>query len=93
MQIYVIRHCEATGQSEEAPLSDRGVQQAALLANFLKTLELIELSAVLICVLNCFAIQVVAECVQSLVEPLCRSCIAESIQSELYADGRVPAHS
>lgn len=36
MQIYVIRHCEATGQSEDAPLTAKGFEQAELLANFLK---------------------------------------------------------
>lgn len=36
MQIYVIRHCEATGQSEDAPLTAKGFQQAELLANFLQ---------------------------------------------------------
>lgn len=36
MQIYVIRHCEATGQSEDAPLTTKGFEQAELLANFLQ---------------------------------------------------------
>jgi 2,3-bisphosphoglycerate-dependent phosphoglycerate mutase len=36
MEIHVIRHCEATGQSEDAPLTARGFEQAELLANFLE---------------------------------------------------------
>jgi len=35
MQIYVIRHCKATGQSEDAPLTDQGFEQAEALAHFL----------------------------------------------------------
>ncbi|MFB5192826.1 histidine phosphatase family protein [Alicyclobacillus fastidiosus] len=35
MQIYVIRHCEATGQSEDAPLTTKGFVQAEGLAEFL----------------------------------------------------------
>lgn len=33
-KIYVIRHCEAEGQSSEAQLTERGVRQAADLAEF-----------------------------------------------------------
>ncbi|MCY0877037.1 MAG: phosphoglycerate mutase family protein [Firmicutes bacterium] len=36
MQIYVIRHCEAAGQSEDAPLTAKGFEQAELLATFLQ---------------------------------------------------------
>lgn len=35
MKIYVIRHCKATGQSENAPLTDQGFEQAKSLAHFL----------------------------------------------------------
>lgn len=40
MQIYVIRHCEATGQSEDAPLTSRGFDQAESLADFLVNTEI-----------------------------------------------------
>lgn len=39
MQIYVIRHCEATGQAEDAPLTERGFAQAEALAEFLHTTD------------------------------------------------------
>ncbi|MGM0904705.1 MAG: histidine phosphatase family protein [Bacillota bacterium] len=38
-QIYVIRHCEAEGQPPEAPLTDKGAQQAFVLAEFLSNIE------------------------------------------------------
>lgn len=38
MQIYVIRHCEAAGQLEDAPLTAKGFEQAELLVNFLQDL-------------------------------------------------------
>lgn len=40
MKIYVVRHCEATGQSEDAPLTARGLEQAKSLADFLATTEI-----------------------------------------------------
>lgn len=39
MQIFVIRHCEATGQSQDAPLTAKGFEQAALLAEYLQDKE------------------------------------------------------
>lgn len=36
MQIYVIRHCEATGQSKDAPLTQKGFEQTQLLAIYLQ---------------------------------------------------------
>lgn len=39
MRFYVIRHCEATGQAEDAPLTSKGFAQADLLANFLQNIE------------------------------------------------------
>lgn len=33
--IYIIRHCEATGQSAESPLSEKGFTQAENLSHFL----------------------------------------------------------
>ncbi|GMA61049.1 phosphoglycerate mutase family protein [Alicyclobacillus fastidiosus] len=36
MQMYVIRHCEATGQSKDAPLTAKGFAQAELLADYLQ---------------------------------------------------------
>ena len=35
MNIYVIRHCEAVGQSAESPLTKKGFEQAEKLADFL----------------------------------------------------------
>ncbi|MFS0861177.1 histidine phosphatase family protein [Fredinandcohnia sp. 179-A 10B2 NHS] len=34
-KIYVVRHCEAIGQAPEAPLTEKGTQQAIQLADFL----------------------------------------------------------
>jgi 2,3-bisphosphoglycerate-dependent phosphoglycerate mutase len=36
MQMYVIRHCEATGQAKDAPLTVTGFEQAKLLADCLQ---------------------------------------------------------
>lgn len=40
MQLYVIRHCEATGQSPDAPLTAKGFEQAELLSQFLKNMRI-----------------------------------------------------
>ena len=37
--IYIIRHCEATGQLAEAPLTEKGFRQASALANFLSGIK------------------------------------------------------
>lgn len=42
-KIYLIRHCEAEGQSFEAQLTDRGFKQAVELADFFLILKLIVL--------------------------------------------------
>lgn len=34
--LYLVRHCQATGQEPDAPLTARGEQQSAQLANFLQ---------------------------------------------------------
>ncbi|MGG3561916.1 histidine phosphatase family protein [Neobacillus rhizosphaerae] len=39
-RIYVVRHCEAEGQPREARLTDKGVQQAAELAEFFSKIEI-----------------------------------------------------
>jgi 2,3-bisphosphoglycerate-dependent phosphoglycerate mutase len=39
-RIYVVRHCEAEGQPREACLTDKGVQQAAELAEFFSKIEI-----------------------------------------------------
>lgn len=41
--IYVIRHCEAKGQSPDASLTEQGFHQAEVLAEFLLTKKLNEL--------------------------------------------------
>lgn len=33
-KIYIVRHCEATGQAPESPLTDKGFKQAQYLAEF-----------------------------------------------------------
>lgn len=33
--LYLVRHCQATGQEPDAPLTERGKQQAIVLANWL----------------------------------------------------------
>ena len=38
--IYIIRHCEATGQSAKAPLTEKGFKQASVLANFISGLKI-----------------------------------------------------
>ncbi|REB07275.1 histidine phosphatase family protein [Sporosarcina sp. BI001-red] len=38
-KLYVIRHCEAQGQEAEAPLTELGMQQADMLAEFLSTIH------------------------------------------------------
>ena len=38
-KIYVIRHCEAEGQSPEAQLTDRGLEQALDLSEFFPILK------------------------------------------------------
>jgi len=40
MNIYVIRHCEATGQSEDAPLTARGIKQAESLVDSLLSADI-----------------------------------------------------
>lgn len=40
MNIYVIRHAEATGQSEDAPLTARGPEQAERLAETLRNMNI-----------------------------------------------------
>lgn len=37
--IYIVRHCEAEGQSPPAPLTERGVVQAQELADFLEDVQ------------------------------------------------------
>ncbi|MEO2078549.1 MAG: histidine phosphatase family protein [Bacillus sp. (in: firmicutes)] len=39
-KIFVVRHCEAEGQPREARLTDKGVQQAAELAEFFSTISI-----------------------------------------------------
>jgi 2,3-bisphosphoglycerate-dependent phosphoglycerate mutase len=39
-QIFLIRHCEAEGQSPEAPLTDKGLKQALDLSEFLSNIEI-----------------------------------------------------
>jgi len=39
-KIYVIRHCEADGQSPEAQLTDRGLEQALDLSEFFSNIEI-----------------------------------------------------
>jgi 2,3-bisphosphoglycerate-dependent phosphoglycerate mutase len=39
-KIFVVRHCEAEGQPSEARLTDKGVQQAAELAEFFSTISI-----------------------------------------------------
>lgn len=39
-KIYVIRHCEAEGQSKEAQLTENGIQQAANLAGFFEEVKI-----------------------------------------------------
>lgn len=34
LTIYLVRHCEAEGQAANAPLTERGHQQAKILRNF-----------------------------------------------------------
>lgn len=41
--IYVIRHCEAKGQSPDASLTEQGFLQAEVLAEFFADKKLIEL--------------------------------------------------
>ena len=38
-KLYIVRHCEATGQAPEAPLTVQGTQQAQQLAEFFSTLK------------------------------------------------------
>lgn len=51
-RIYVIRHCEAQGQSSNAPLTERGQEQAKRLATFFILITSTELFRVLIYVLS-----------------------------------------
>ncbi|MFD1851747.1 histidine phosphatase family protein [Oceanobacillus bengalensis] len=37
--IYIIRHCEAEGQSSDSPLTERGIKQANELSNFLSDIK------------------------------------------------------
>ncbi|MEH7073071.1 histidine phosphatase family protein [Neobacillus drentensis] len=39
-KIYVIRHCEADGQSSEALLTEKGIRQAAVLAEFFANVKM-----------------------------------------------------
>ncbi|MFJ7669188.1 histidine phosphatase family protein [Lysinibacillus sp. NPDC097195] len=39
-RIYIVRHCEAQGQSLHAPLTDNGLKQAAYLAEFFQTMQI-----------------------------------------------------
>lgn len=45
--IYVIRHCEAKGQSSDASLTERGFHRAEVLAEFFSDKKLIVLLLVL----------------------------------------------
>lgn len=38
--IYLVRHCQATGQAADAPLSSEGIEQAEALAEFLSEAEI-----------------------------------------------------
>lgn len=42
-KIYIVRHCEAQGQSKEANLTEKGFDQAIYVANFFQILNWIEL--------------------------------------------------
>jgi len=39
-KIYVVRHCEAQGQSSESQLTEKGLQQANYLADFFKSTKI-----------------------------------------------------
>jgi 2,3-bisphosphoglycerate-dependent phosphoglycerate mutase len=40
-KIYIIRHCEAEGQSSESPLTENGLKQATELSEFFSQIRLI----------------------------------------------------
>lgn len=40
MNLYIVRHCKATGQEREAPLSVEGIQQTEDLSRFLENLQI-----------------------------------------------------
>jgi len=42
-KIYVVRHCQALGQDADAPLSNKGMEQACQLADFLSNYEITQI--------------------------------------------------